>query len=199
MRLFCHWYADGKERLFLQSNPLQQDFFVNYSPFHPFLRHRHPFFFRTFWPALIPMPVIFLFSPQTLSCRPDAASFFLLQPARKRKQRESLLRNSLCFCTAGIRFLCLAPLMVFHFLASKPPRYHSQYCIANCTHQCDSIYHSCNIVAGRLTRSDTRYKSTIFLHIHRNLIRVDHDGRIKIGEENNQDNIQTRTNGMCHI
>lgn len=89
MRLFCHWYADGKERLFLQSNPLQQDFFVNYPPFHPFLRHRHPFFFRTFWPALIPMPVIFLFSPQTLSCRPDAASFFFCN-LQENANRENL-------------------------------------------------------------------------------------------------------------
>ena len=39
-------------------------------------------------------------------------------------------------------------------------RHHSQDCVADCANQCDSAYHSGDISAGGLTRSDTRDEAT---------------------------------------
>ena len=54
---------------------------------------------------------------------------------------------------------------------------------ADSAYKYDAVKHTCKILRRRLARSDTRYKSTLSLHVIGNLQRIEGNGGIKICEE----------------
>src|SRR5579863_2062690 len=59
-------------------------------------------------------------------------------------------------------------------------------------HQCNSSQNLIDVIGSALARPDARDKSAILPHVVGNLVGVEDDGDVEVGEENNSNGVQER-------